>query len=220
MTIGLMGALEQELRSITDSMVVSETRQHIKRTFYRGSIAGHEVVVVHSGVGKVRAATCCQFLIDHFGVDRVILIGVAGALKPGLSVGDIIVSDRTMEWDFRSVNEGMCWYQADPSLIALAVGAAERLGRRLLVGSVLTGDRPVYKLNHKHELFQTFNGDCVEMEGAAVGLVCSMNNIPFILVRVISDFADENTHQEFVRSFDKVAPLPAEVVLEMLKELR
>ena len=167
----------------------------------------------------MRAAACSQFLIEHFGVERLIFTGIAGALNPELRVGDIVVSDRAVEWDFQSITIENRWYQADPTLVALTVKAAERLGRRVHVGSVLTGDQPVLKLAHKHELWQTFNGDCVEMEGAAVAQVCSMNEVPFVLIRVISDLADESALQDVVHSFAQVAPLPAEVALEMLKEL-
>ena len=219
MIIGVMGALEEEVRLIADSLVVSGTETHVKRTFYRGSLAGHEVVVVHSGIGKVRAAARSQFLIEHFGVDRLIFAGVAGALNPELAVGDIVVSDCALQWDFRSVRNEPQRYQADPALVALAVKMAERLDRKVYIGSVLTGDQPVIKLEHKQELWQTFNGYCVEMEGAAVAQVCFMNEVPFVLIRAISDLAEGGSFEEFLRSFAKVAPLPAEIVLEMLKEL-
>ena len=214
-----MGALEGEVRLITDRLVVSGIEEHIRRTFYRGSLTGHEVVVVHSGIGKVRAAASSQFLIEHYGVDRLIFIGVAGALNPELAVGDIVVSDYALQWDFRSLNMGPPRYQAAPTLVDLAVKAAEKLGRKVCVGLVLTGDQPVIKLEHKQELWQTFNGYCVEMEGAAVAQVCSMNEVPFVLIRAISDLAEGGSFQDFLQSFARVAPLPGEVALEMLKEL-
>lgn len=211
--------MEQEVQLLVDRMTVSKVEEHLTRTFYRGTVAGHEAVVVYSGIGKVRASACCQFLIDRFSVDRVIFTGAAGALTPRLSVGDIVVSEKTTEWDFQSSVEGHIWHQADPGLVSLAKEAAARLHRQCFVGSILTGDRPVLKTDHKHKLLAAFNADCVEMEGGAVGLVCRLNNVPFVLIRVISDFADESALQEFDRSFSKVAPLPTEVVLEMLKEM-
>ncbi len=219
MTIGLMGALEEEVQLITDRLEVSGIEEHVGRTFYRGKLAGHEVVVVHSGVGKVRAAARSQFLIEHFGVERLIFTGVAGALNPELAVGDIVVSDNALQWDFRSVKMEPPRYQADPTLVALAVKAAKRLGWRVSVGLVLTGDQPVIKFEHKQELWKTFNGYCVEMEGAAVAQVCFMNKIPFVLIRAISDLAEGGSFQDFLQSFARVAPLPGDVVLEMLKEL-
>ncbi len=218
MTIGLLGALELEVRLFVNSMTVSSIEQHIKRTFYRGDLLGHDVVVTQSGVGKVRAAACTQFLIKHYGVDRIIFAGIAGALNPQFCVGDIVVANRALEWDFKAITVETAWYQADLALVDQAVGAAQRLGRKVWVGSVLTGDRPVHNLNHKQELLQAFNADCVEMEGGAVALVCFMNDIPFVLVRAISDFADERMVRDLVQSFEDFISLPAEVVLEMLKE--
>ena len=221
LTTGLMGAMQEEIRLMTESMVVNAAEQHIKRTFYRGTLVGQKVVVAESGIGKVNAALCSQFLITHFGVDQLIFVGTAGALNPELCVGDIIITERALEWDFAdSPREPRRWYQADPSLVALAVKAVEKLGLRARVGSVLTGDQPVLELRRKQELWQSFSGDCVEMEGGAVAHVCSVNEVPFLIVRVISDLADESSFEQFICSFAKVAPLPAEVVIEMLKELR
>lgn len=219
MTIGLMGAMTEEIRLIVDRVALSRTEEHLKRTFYLGSIAGHEVVVVHSGIGKVRAAARAQFLIERFGVDRVIFAGMAGALNPEFRVGDIVVSGRALEWDFEAISIEPHWYQADPTLVALAVEAGEKLGKTVRVGSVLTGDQPVLKLERKQQLRETFGGDCVEMEGGAVAHVCWMNGVPFVLVRVISDLADEAMLQDFVHSFAEIAPVAAEVVVEMLHQL-
>jgi len=220
MTIGLMGALEGEIKLITESMVVSEAVKHVRKTFYQGSLNGHEVVAVHCGIGKVRAAACSQFLIEHFGIDRLILAGVAGAVNPELGVGDIVVSDCAVQWDFRSASGEPHRYQADPALVEAAVKAAEKLGRRVCVGPVLTGDQPVFKPGHKKELWNDFGGYCVEMEGAAIAQVCFMNEVPFVLIRAMSDLAEGIKFKDFMESFAKVAPIPAEVVLEMLKDLQ
>lgn len=217
--IGVMGALEEEVRLIASGVGISATESHLGRTFYRGRFAGHEVVVVRSGIGKVRAAACSQFLIDKFGVGQLVFAGIAGALRPGLSIGDIVVSERALEWDLRGVRVERRWYLADPVLVALAVKVAEQLGRRVSVGSVVTGDQPVFKPGHRQELREKFNGDCAEMEGGAVAHVCSMNQVPFVLVRAISDLADENALQDLTRSFAEVSSLPAEIVLAMIKEL-
>ena len=218
MTIGLMGAMAEEIRLIVDRVALSRTEERLKRTFYLGSIAGHDVVVVHSGVGKVKAAARAQFLIERFGVDRVIFAGTAGALNPELRVGDIVVSSRALEWDFELLGGRPRWYEAAPDLVALAVEAGEKLGKTVRVGTVLTGDQPVLKLARKQQLRETFGGDCVEMEGGAVAHVCWMNGVPFVLVRVISDLADETMLQDFVGSFAEIAPVAAEVVVEMLHQ--
>jgi len=217
--IGLLGAMEEEVQIIADNIALNGVERYLGLTFYLGTLSDHSVVVVHSGIGKVRAAACTQFLIDRFQVSQLIFVGIAGALRPSIFVGDIVISERATEWDFQAVSIERCWYQADSQLIASATEAAQRLGYRVLVGSVLTGDRPIFKPGEKHELSRMFNGDCVEMEGAAVAHVCSLNKVPFVLIRAVSDLADENAPQAIIQSFRQVSRLPAKVVLEMLNGL-
>lgn len=214
-----MGALDEEVKLISESMAVKHIEGHLRRTFYAGDLAHHRVIAVRCGVGKVRAAACTQFLIVHFGITRLIVAGIAGALSPELSIGDLVVSQKTLQWDFQAVGTEQRWYPAEPKLVTAALEAARRLGYRARAGSVLTGDQPVTTVKHKQELWHTYRGDCVEMEGAAAAHVCSMNNIPFVLVRVISDLADENAVHSVTSSFPSLALLPARVVVEMIKQL-
>lgn len=219
MAIGVIGALDEEVQLICDNMAVTHIEEHLRRTFYVGNLAHHRVIAVRSGVGKVRAAACTQFLIDHFSITRLIVAGIAGALAPELSIGDLIVSQQTLQWDFQPVGAKQRWHPAEPKLVTAALEAAKGLGYRARVGSVLTGDQPVITLKHKQELWHTYRGDCVEMEGAAVAHVCSMSSIPFVLIRVISDLADENAIHSVTSSFASVVLFPARVVVEMIKQL-
>ncbi|MFC1944743.1 5'-methylthioadenosine/S-adenosylhomocysteine nucleosidase [Chloroflexota bacterium] len=212
--------MKDEVRPLVEGLGTTAVMENLsRRTFCRGSLAGHDVVVVSCGIGKVRAAACAQLLIGRFGVEKLVFVGTAGALNPGLEVGDIVVSERTMEWDLEAFGVEPRWYQADPVLVETAVRAAERLGRRVNVGPVLSGDRPVMEEGHRGELRRRWGGECVEMEGAALAHVCWMNEASFVLIRAISDQAGEDMAREFVLSYADVAPLPGEVVLEMLRGL-
>jgi adenosylhomocysteine nucleosidase len=227
MRIAILGALQDETRILVDRMANVERAYALHRTFYSGEIEGQKTVVVSSGVGKVRASACTQFLIDSYQIDTVIIFGLAGALDAKLRIGDIVVSDEAVMYDYVvagvGVNENISIdpIPADRKLVRLAMLAGERVVPQDAVhlGTVLTGDSAVADSTRRAELRRKFLGDCVEMEGAAVGLVCSLNQIPFVIVRGISDLADERAHEQFENAFDQALHGSASVVLEMLRIL-
>ncbi len=225
--IGIIGANPGEVETFLKSLILGETQTRLRHEFHRGELCGQEVVITTSGMGKVRAAARTQFLIDHFDISRLIFVGVAGALDPQLERGDIVVCSQTMEHDFDisagsvSRQRGAHWYEADSQLVQLALEAGQRmgLGGKMHLGKVLTGDQAVNNQAHKQHLRQTFDGSCVEMEGAAVAMVCWMNKVPFALIRGISDLADESSFDDFARWFRIAAERSALLVMEMLKTL-
>lgn len=214
--IGVMSAIEREVKLVLENLSDGEAQEELGGTLYLGQIKNHDIVLTSSGVGKVKAATHIQYLIDCFQVKSIFLIGVAGATNPTLRVGDVIISDRAIEYDCWQ----SCWYQADRRLIKTAVNAGERLRLpgKLLVGSVLTGDQPCLDAGKKSQLWQYFRGDCVEMEGAAVAHVCWMNRVPFVIIRTISDLAGEKAIDEIKRSFNEVVDWPARVFMEIMND--
>jgi adenosylhomocysteine nucleosidase len=222
-----MGVHGEEVRLLTENLVVEETQIYLGHEFYPGSLAGHRVVITTSGAGKTRAAARTQFLIDHFDITRLIFIGAAGALNPQLKLGDIVISQKAMEHDFdRSAGFGLerrgaHWYEADSQLVELALRAGERLGlgERLYLGKVLTGDQVIVQQSHKQELWQTFGGDCVEMVGAPAAMVCWANNIPWVLIRAICDYADESFFEDLLKWYQPAIQRSTSVILEMMKAL-
>lgn len=223
MKIGILGALDEEIKLLLDNLEQPEPETKLRHNFYQGTLAGHQVVVATSGIGKVRAAARTQFLIDRFSVHRIILVGIAGAVNPLLKLGDVIISRRAVQHDFElatfSPREDPYWYEASSQLMELAAKAAENLGwlEKVHLGSVLSGDQVVTRLSKKQQLWQTFGGDCVEMEGAAVAAVCWMNDIPFVLIRTISDLAQEGISSEIQEWSQQAAYRSAAVALEMLR---
>jgi len=226
-TWGILGAVEEEVWSIIDSLSQKKETRWMKKTIYQGKIGEHKVVVTASGVGKVRTAATVQYLIDHFSVDALILTGVAGAINPDLNVKDIVIGQKVVQHDFDIGGKKDIkymktpWFETDKELVKLAVKAGKELNleEKMRLGAILTGDQTIIDSHMKKWLRETFQGDCVEMEGAAVGQVCCLNNIPFLLIRAITDFADENAREDFRRTRAQACMVASSLVLGMLGKL-
>ncbi len=227
MPIGIIGALEEEIRPLVEAMGNPRKSKWGKRSLYEGLIGEVEVVVTACGVGKVKAAACTQHLIDRFSPEAVICTGVAGAVNPRIGIGGIILSEKALQHDVdlgepvlvRRVRRR--WLKADPRLVELAVesGRALGFGDRLHVGKVLTGDQAIASEEKRQWLWETFGGDCVDMESAAVAQVCQFNRIPFLIVRAISDSAVEDSVDEFKQSLVTSAVDAAGLVLGVLNRV-
>ena len=227
LAVGLIAALEEEIKPLLERLRVLETEDWLRRTYYRGTLEGQDVVLATTGVGKVRAASRTQLLIDRFSIDKLVFIGIAGGINPELKPGDIIICERAMQHDF-NVGGGECverrrsyWYEADKELVNMALLAASRSGlaQSVRLGSILTGDQGINDSSKKDHLWHTFGGDCVEMEGAAVAMVCWMNQIPFLLIRAISDLADSNALVDVQKWLEVASCRLSQLVLEMLRQM-
>ena len=180
MTIGIIGAMEEEVTLLKESMNVVTTRNVIGCDFFVGSVEGssHNIVLVRSGIGKVNAALCAQVLIDIFAVDSVINVGVAGAIDRTLKVGDIVISSDAIQHDFDTSALGdepgyisrmdTSIFAADINLIDAATDAVEELGLVPNIGRIASGDQFIADLDSKHRIQTLFNPLCCEMEGAAI----------------------------------------------------
>lgn len=230
MTIGIIGAMVEEVERYREAMRGERETRHAGIPFYRGELAGRDVVVCKSGVGKVNAAVCTQLLIDRFQVSRIVFTGVAGALHPELEIGDIVVSRDCVQHDVDATALGFQrgeipfhpkWvFEADPQLVALAERAARRMTEvRVMTGRVLSGDQFVTDRDKARGLHEQFGGLCLEMEGAAVAQVCDMNGVPFVVIRSMSDKADGSAPVDFPAFVKLASRRSCEVVCAMLEEL-
>ncbi len=207
--IGIIGAMEEEIVALKGKMEITEEKNMVGLTFYVGTYAGKNLVLVKSGIGKVNAAICAQALIDRFDVEKIIMVGVAGSLSPDLRVGDIILSEDAVEHDMDTSPLGdpigtiprmeESYFKADQELLRLALESAKEVakGYRVLTGRVASGDQFICTEDAKAKIRETVGGMCAEMEGAAVAHTCYLNNTPFLIIRAISDGAGEDAGLSF-----------------------
>jgi adenosylhomocysteine nucleosidase len=227
--IGIQSALEKEIGLIREQMADATTEHRAGLDYVAGKVAGTEAVAVAGGVGKVRAASCAQSLVDLFHVESVIFCGVAGCLNLALNVGDIVISRQLVQHDYvgdvktailgkisARFNESRV--SADERLIRLAETACtETLGSSsCVVGTVVTGDKPVLTRRERKRLRRKHGAECVDMEGAAVGAVCERNGVPFVVLRAVSDGAGLLTPLEFARNLSRASKRVQEVALQLV----
>ncbi len=227
--IGLIGAMDEEIALFLREMEIDWIREWAGIDFFQGRLVGKKVVLCRSGIGKVNAAVAAQILVDCFQVQAIIFSGVAGSISSQLKVGDIVISTLTQEYDvnFSAIGfpQGTIPYQetsvfiADPCLVELAEEAGSGIKYRVLKGNILTGDQFVIGRKLTMYLRKTFGGLCVDAEGAAVGQVCCMNKIPFVVIRAISDQVDSNPPSDFFKWLRNAADRAQILVMEMLKKL-
>lgn len=207
--LGIIGAMKAEVAQLKQEMNQPEVVTVAGMEFYRGTIGEKEVVVVQSGIGKVSAALCVQILADRFGVDGVVNTGIAGSLKAEINIGDLVLSTDAIQHDVDATNFGYplgeipqlgtLTFEADERLRSLAKKCCEKVNPDISVyeGRILTGDQFICDKNKKEWLSKTFNGSCTEMEGAAIAQAAYLNKIPFLIVRAISDKADDSASMDY-----------------------
>ncbi|MBD2871492.1 5'-methylthioadenosine/adenosylhomocysteine nucleosidase [Paenibacillus arenilitoris] len=205
--IGIIGAMAEEIQLLHEHVNVTSQVTKAGITYYEGKLHDQAVIYCKSGVGKVNAAVCTQILLD-LGADGVLFTGVAGAVDPQLNIGDIVVSTSCVQHDMDCSPLGFARgtipfharseFEADDRLIGLASAACDRLfPGRSLKGKVLSGDQFIASRETVKLLHESMGGACAEMEGASVAQVCDMNEIPFVVIRSMSDKADGSAHVNF-----------------------
>ena len=230
--IGIIGAMESEVRALQGQLEGCETSVVSGMTFYSGKLQGKDVVVVQSGIGKVNAALCAQILCIKFGVSRVINTGIAGATGKGLGVFDFVVSSATVYHDFDTTAFGYKLGQvpgmseqftADETMADVAVAAFNHTDfakeHKIMKGLIASGDQFISGGDKKNFIKTNFAPLCVEMEGCAIAHACSVNKVPFIIVRCMSDMADESVKATYSFNEDVCAEASAKFVVEILKNL-
>ena len=225
--IGIIGAMEEEVKALADMMSNVETATAAGMVFKKGLLKGKEAVVVRSGIGKVNAAVCTQILADRYGVDCVINTGVAGSLKNEINIGDVVISSDALQHDMDATGFGyepgviprmpVSVFEADRKLIDAAKEAcAEAVPEiRVFEGRVVSGDQFVTDKVTKKRISDTFHAYCTEMEGAAIAQAAYLNKIPFLVIRAISDKADDSASMDY-SEFEKKAIEHSVLLMENL----
>ena len=214
--IGIIGAMEEEISNLKSHMQVEEVQTIAGMSFFKGAVKGIELVLVRSGIGKVNAAICTQILASVYGVDTVINTGIAGSLNADIDIGDIVVSTSLVQYDVDARNFGyklgeiprmnIVEFPADKYLIDKTQSVFDSLGLgiKLYKGMVATGDKFVSEDSLKAEIISNFHAYCVEMEGAAIAQAAMLNNMACVVIRAISDKADNSADVDY-RSFEAKA---------------
>ena len=214
--IGIIGAMDVEVHNLKNDMKLENVSQKAGMEFYEGELEGQQVVVVRSGIGKVNAAVCTQILVDVFAVDAVINTGIAGSLNADINIGDIVISTDVLHHDMDAVNFGyplgqipqmdVFSFQADEKLAEKAKSVCEKVNPEIKVfrGRVVSGDQFIADKAVKNRIVENFHGFCTEMEGAAIAQTAYLNNLPFVIIRAISDKADDSATMDYP-TFEKKA---------------
>lgn len=227
--IALICAMPEEVSLYLAQIQNSQCQVKAGMSFYQGQLSGQEVILVQCGVGKVHAALCAGLCIAEFNATAILFSGVAGALAPDLDIGDLIVSNQTMQHDMDVSALGfpvgqipwtqMRLFDCDLNLIQRCIQAGTHLNYRIRPGRVLSGDQFVADPVRVAFLRDELKGDCVEMEAGAVGQVCALyGNFPFITLRAISDKADHSSPVDFPSFCQEAADRSARLVMTMLHQ--
>lgn len=216
MRIGIIGAMEEEVAMLREEMYMKETFEYASMQFFVGKLGGQEVVIVKSGIGKVNAAICAQILADKFEVDVLMNTGIAGSLDASIDIGDMVISTDLVEHDMDATIFGdplgqvprmdTFSFPADPKLVEMAVVANQEANPdiKTFKGRIVSGDQFVSSSAVKEKLVQNFGAKCTEMEGAAIAHAAYLNQIPCVIIRAISDKADNSATMDYP-TFEKRA---------------
>ena len=214
--IGIIGAMDEEVSSLKEAMQIDRRETVESMEFYIGKLGGQDVAVDQCGMGKVNAGTCALILIQKYHARAVINTGVAGSLDNILDIGDFVVSVDAVEHDFdvspigfekgEIPYTGKYAFEADKALRQKAVDAIAKstVGVKVHEGRVCTGDQFIHTDEQRTAITSVFGGLCCEMEGGAIAQVCYLNNVPFVIIRAISDKADGSSSMDY-EEFKKIA---------------
>ena len=216
MKFGIIGAMEEEVAQLKEKMTNITITRKAGMEFFDGILQGKKATVVRSGIGKVNAGCCTQILADLFSVDCVINTGIAGSLDAAIDIGDIVLCTDAVQHDMDAVAFGydlgviprmpVSFFAADENLRRTAKAVCERVNPEIKVheGRVATGDQFIADKAKKDFIVSNFAAKCTEMEGAAIAQAAYNNNLPFLIIRAISDKADNSAQMDYP-TFEKQA---------------
>ena len=223
---GIIAAMQEEMKEIKKIMQNIENKEIYELNFFKGTINDKNVVLVEAGVGKVNAARVTQILIDNFKVEGIINVGSAGSCNDELEIGDIVVSDKLVQYDFDITafghekgfisNVGQ-YVESDEQLIVKIEKIIKRINDKdfnIKVGTIASGDIFCTESKMKEKIRNKFNADCIEMEGSAIAQVCKLDKIPFLVVRSISDKPNGQNEITFDKFLEKASRRCAYIINE------
>ena len=226
MSLGIIVAMDEELEIILTMMETEKVENRANMNFHIGTISGKKIIAVICGIGKVNSAVCTQILISEYDVKKVINVGIAGGIGQDIVPGDVVIGDNLVQHDVDATAFGDVIgqiprlntfdFKSDENLVKLAKQASEKAtSHKTFVGRIVTGDQFVADLDKIKWMSETFNALACEMEGASIAQTCYLNNVPFVVIRSISDNANTGAHMDF----EKFKYLAVENSSHILKEM-
>lgn len=221
--IGIIVAMEEELNEVKNIMTDIKEEKIYENILYLGKIEDKNVVCAKSSVGKVNSARLTQILIDKYNIELIINVGSAGSLDNRLDIGDIVVATKLVQYDFDTTAFGRKlgeisnigeFITVDKSLLDLIDN------KKIFKGIIASGDKFVNNKEEKEKIRNLFNALCVEMEGASIAQVCFLDNIPFLIIRSISDKLDGTAKIEFDKFLSYSSREAANILKEFIKKYR
>ena len=228
MKIAIMGAMPEEIEPLLSHAEKVKKTVYAANTYYEAEYKGKALVIAYSKIGKVFATLTAATLIEKFGCDLLLFSGVAGAIDPDLNVGDLIIADGLCQHDLDItafghphgyVPEGEVCIPTDAKLREVAKEVAAKRGLPLKEGIIATGDQFVANVERKNWIAKIFDAHALEMEGAAVAVVCNALEVPFFILRAISDSADMDAGFDFDTFLESSAKISAAFILDMVEAI-
>ncbi|MBQ9388384.1 MAG: 5'-methylthioadenosine/adenosylhomocysteine nucleosidase [Lachnospiraceae bacterium] len=230
--IGIIGAMDVEIENLRSELAGANMREICGFTFYTGKMQGREVAVVKCGIGKVNAARCAQLLIDSFCPEVIINTGIAGALADDLDVGDVIISERLVQYDVDGTGLGYAkgylftgispdeptYFRADERVMGALLSSAKKIAadRKVRCGTIATADIFVSSSVLKNRIHDEFGADVAEMEGAAIAQTAQYAGIPFAVLRTASDKADGSADVDMASFGKEASDLAAAIIRDFV----
>ena len=229
MTIGIIGAMDEEVALLLDQMTEKQEQTVANCLFVQGKLQDKSVVLLKSGIGKVNAAMATTIMHERFAPTHVINTGSAGGFASNLEVGDIVISTEVVHHDvdvtafnysYGQVPGLPPMYEADKTLVEKAVAAVKNMDINCEQGIIATGDsfmEDAERVAFVHEKFPTMLAS--EMEAAAVAQVCHQYNKPFVIIRALSDIAGKKSSISFDQFLETAAKNAAQLIIAVVKSL-
>lgn len=223
-TFGIIAAMQEEMQEIEKIMQYKENIKLYNLNIIKGKINEYNIVLVEAGVGKVNAGRVTQILIDNFKIDAIINVGSAGSATDELNIGDIVIGKKLVQHDFDITafghqkgyisNVGQ-FIESDDKLILKMKQTIEKIGKdefKIKIGTIASGDIFCTESKMREKIRNKFNADAIEMEGAAIAQVCKLDEIPFIVIRSISDKPNGKNEITFEQFLEKASKRCAEII--------
>ncbi|NFH91359.1 5'-methylthioadenosine/adenosylhomocysteine nucleosidase [Clostridium botulinum] len=226
MTIGIIAAMAEELEILLKDLNLEEKKEKANMVFHKGTINNKNVVAVVCGIGKVNSAVCTQILISEYNVDKVVNVGVAGGIGKDIYPGDIVVAENLVQHDMDTSAFGdkigqiprldTFDFKCDKDMVAATKKSCEEISElNSFTGRIVSGDQFVANLEKIQWLEKEFGAISCEMEGASIAQVCYLNSIPFVVIRSISDNANNGAHMDY----EKFTPIAVKNSTNILKNM-